>query len=953
MQDLLEKAAEDHWQRLSEVTDLSTFSLTKDPLIQEEIRSTLGLSDFIAEQVISRPELLNSALQFNSAEAYYVDYYHNLSEALANCPDEESGQSVIRRFRNQHMVAIAWQDLNNKQNIEKSLQQVSDLADAIILATYHWLYQILCKKYGTPMGPLGPQPMFIIAMGKLGGKELNYSSDIDLIFAYPEPGEITTGRKSIEHQTFFTRLGQRLIKALNQITVDGQAFRVDMRLRPFGDSGPLVSHLAALEDYYQEQGREWERYAMVKARVLNSESPYVEELYDILRPFVFRRYIDFGVIDSLRNMKKMIQQEVRRRKLNNNIKLGKGGIREAEFIVQSFQLIRGGREPQLQTRNLLSVLQTLAKNQILSIEDACQLRDAYLYLRKAEHCLQQFGDEQTQNLPDDALTQARLIKALGCQNFVEVLQQIDEHMENISQQFGLIIGDIEEEEEDDDLSNLKDLWTFSFDQDMEADDARSLLAPWLSEQQQQQCFDIIFRFKSDISKKALGARGAETLDKLMPRLFLEIFNFAPNEAAEILSSLIQVISRILQRTAYLELLLENLPALQQLVKLCHSSPWIAQQIRSFPILLDELLNPADLYNPTPPEQFSDLLRQQLLRVPQDDLEQQMESLRQFKLSQQLRIAAADITGALPVNKVSDHLTVLAEVIVAETVQMAWQQMTERYGYPAGASEDKRQFAVVAYGKLGGIELGYGSDLDLVFLHHCDSNAGTDGAKSIDSKQFYIKLSQRIIHIFTTKTSSGDLYEVDMRLRPSGNSGLLVSHINAFENYQEQEAWTWEHQALMRGRFIHGDSRLRARFQEIRYNALAKSRDIDELKKEIKDMREKMRKHLNKGTEGQFDLKQDKGGITDIEFLVQFWVLANASQHKELTRWSDNLRILEQLCQLKIIDETQMKTLTDSYLGYRNTGHRLSLACKSVLDATQQFNANRDNVIAIWEYFLKD
>ena len=943
MQETLNKVSEKYWQQLGETMDVSGF----DTQTQHNIKQTLALSDYIAEQINRYPELLEFALHSSPTISTKADFLSELTQALANTTVEAEGHAIIRRFRHKHMVNIAWQDLNNTQEISESLKQVSDLADAIIVASYNWLYTMLCDKYGTPQGEHGPQPLLIIAMGKLGGRELNYSSDIDLIFTYPELGETSGGRKPLENQTFFTRLGQRLITALNQTTAEGQAFRVDMRLRPFGDSGPLVTHFSALEDYYQEQGREWERYAMVKARVLNNDSPYADSLTAILKPFVFRRYIDFGVIDSLRQMKQLIQQEVRRRKLNNNIKLGKGGIREVEFIVQCFQLIRGGREPQLQGKNLLEVLKTLGEMNVLPNEITDRLKTEYLFLRKVEHCLQQFADQQTQDLPSEPLNQARLAKVMGQNDFFGLLQKIDACMAFIGDQFTQIIGDNEEQEEDENLAYLKDLWTLSLSEE----EASELLEDILEPEFRLSSVILIQDFHQEITKKPIGARGAETLDKLMPTLLLEAMEQAPDNVIELLPRLFNVVSAILQRTAYLELLVENNGALKQLVKLCNTSLWIAKQIRQFPILLDELLDPASLYNPTPPAQFAGLLRQTLLRVPPEDLELQMETLRQFKLSQQLRIAAADVTGALPVMKVSDHLTALAEVIIAETVQMAWQQMTERYGYPAGADDDNKQFAIIAYGKLGGFELGYGSDLDVVFLHNCNSNTDTDGSKSIESKQFYIKLTQRIVHIFTTKTLSGDLYEVDMRLRPSGNSGLLVSYIDAFEQYQNEEAWTWEHQALVRSRFIYGDHVLNQRFNQIRTKVLSSRRDLDSLKQDIKDMREKMRQHLNKGNEEQFDLKQDIGGIADIEFLVQYWVLAHSHDNPELVQWPDNVRILEQLSQLQLITEQQQQDLNKAYLEYRNLGHRLALESKSALDEKLQFQTQREKVKDVWEQTL--
>lgn len=959
MDPLLGNTAQQHLTRLAEKTDLA--SLTAEQ--QVSLHTLLALSDFIAMQLNRYPEMLEPLLteaqasSATQAKANQQSYLQQLQTQLASCQNEEAGFAIIRRFRHQQMAYIAARDLLNNQTINTSLQQVSDLADAIILATYHWLYALFCQRYGTPQGSLGSQPLFIIGMGKLGGKELNFSSDIDLIFAYPEQGEITTGRKTLAHQTFFTRLGQRLISALSQNTVDGQAYRVDMRLRPFGDSGALVSHLAALEDYYQHQGREWERYAMVKGRVINSDSPYTPRLQNILRPFVYRRYIDFSVIDSLRDMKRLIQQEVRRRKLNHNIKLGPGGIRETEFIVQSFQLIRGGREIELQQQSLLNTLDCLESQHTITKQDAENLRAGYLFLRKVEHCLQQFDDQQTQDLPSDEREQLRLAWVMQQSSYDSLLVTIAHNMEHIAQSFLAIFGEASNGSENDELQSLQDLWALTFDVALNAEDAYPMLYPWVAKDRQQACFQLLLDLKADLNKKPIGTRGAGILNKLMPKLLLQLLRSAPKDIFSAMESVFQIITAIALRTAYLELLYENQIALQQLIRLCNASPWIAQQLKRFPLLLDELLDPAELYKPIPTSQYADSLRQILLRIPQEDLEQQMEGLRQFKLTRQLHIAAADVTGALSVNRVSDHLTALAEVIVAEAVNMAWQQMVEKYGYPAthsdntSANHQNQGFAIIAYGKMGGIELGYGSDLDLVFLHNCPPDQATDGTKSIDSRQFYLKLSQRIIHIFTTKTWSGDLYDIDMRLRPSGNAGLLVSHINAFSDYQNNEAWTWEHQALVRSRAIYGDVNLISDFNSIRQQIVCMPRDQQILKTDIRNMREKMRKHLNKGSSSEFDLKQDVGGIADIEFLVQYWVLAYSHQFPELSKWSDKLRLLDSVAAVGIITNAEKTALVDNFLAYRARGHQLTLACLPNLDSSQDFVTHRAIVGAMWEQYL--
>ncbi|WP_194362747.1 bifunctional [glutamate--ammonia ligase]-adenylyl-L-tyrosine phosphorylase/[glutamate--ammonia-ligase] adenylyltransferase [Neptunicella marina] len=939
MHPTLAQSAHKYWQQLqdkySEHHWLAEY--------QDEIKQVCALSDFVADSLLRDIHIVQDLLVNGLVQQSEIDYTAMLQKRLTGVESEPQLLQALRYFRRHYMVHIAWRDLLNLQDISHSIKQVSILADALIVGAYNWLYAKQTAIYGVPQGEFGAQPMFIMGMGKLGGGELNFSSDIDLIFMYPEVGEIDNGRKTIEHQQFFIRLAQKLINALNQSTVDGQVFRVDMRLRPYGESGALVSHFAALEDYYQDQGRDWERYAMVKGRVLNPDNAYYKELQQILKPFVYRRYIDFGAIESLRKMKGLISQEVRRRGLVGNIKLGQGGIREIEFIVQSLQLIRGGRIADLQQQSLLITLDVLLQQQILPGEDVAQLRDCYLYLRKVEQCLQQFDDAQTQQLPDSELNQQRLAFVMGCENYAAFEQVLQHKMQQVTQQFRLLIGQ-ENETQQQQWQELDDLWLLTLEQD----EAREVLSEFVEAQDFNQFWPHFADFRQDMQTRPIGKRGRESLDKLMPiALHIALHWQAPSHT-ELLLRLFDVLKSISRRTAYLELLVENPGALTQLIRLCDASGWIAQQIARFPLLLDELLNPQSLYQPTPLDGYDAELRQYLLRVSPDDLELQMEVLRQFKLSQQLKIAAADVTGVLPVMKVSDHLTYLAEAIIKQTVSLAWEQMVQKHGLPQGASMQQRNFAVLGYGKLGGIELGYGSDLDLVFVHNCPGNEPTDGQKSIESRQFYIRLAQRIMHLFATKTASGELYEVDLRLRPSGNAGMLVCHIDGFKQYQRQEAWTWEHQALVRSRIIVAEPELAKQLQHIRCDVLSQPRDKTQLAQQVMDMREKMRNHLSKGNSEQFDLKQDSGGIADIEFIVQFMVLAHSATYPQLLNWPDNVRILSELVNQGLMDKETGEILTEAYLTYRNLGHHLALRNAPVLDNSGEYESIRQQVIAIWQ-----
>ncbi|QLE86837.1 bifunctional [glutamate--ammonia ligase]-adenylyl-L-tyrosine phosphorylase/[glutamate--ammonia-ligase] adenylyltransferase [Shewanella sp. Scap07] len=941
---LICERADEHLQRL--IARWPEFSeLTSEQ--QQELYQVFGLSDFIAEQLTRCPQWIMPLFEGQLHELDCQLFAKELRQLLESQQDEEQVKSLLRQYRNQQMVRIAWRDFKDYAPLPQCLIDLSALAEALIIAARDWLYDSLSQQLGTPSDAQGnPQPLMILGMGKLGGRELNFSSDIDLIFTFPEHGETQGGRRPIDNQQFFIRMGQRLVNMLHQVTVDGFVYRVDMRLRPYGESGPLVVSFSGLEDYYQEQGRDWERYAMVKARALGPWTSFSDELHGMLRPFVYRRYLDFSAIESLRKMKLLISQEVRRRQLTDNIKLGAGGIREVEFVVQSFQLIRGGREPALRQQSLFAAIDTLYQLGQLEYRSVDELKNSYLLLRRVENLLQAIADQQTQTLPNNPLDWQRLCSVLGMASESELRANIEAAMDKIHTHFKDTVGG-------QDADDIDDIWTQQLWNAQEDDHAQSVLLEHGVE-------DSVFwpalkQWWQTVVKRSIGPRGRQTLDKLMPWLLNEIVGFdSPSSAFEPVS---KVLDQILTRTTYLELLYENPGARQQLVSLCMASPWIAEQLAKFPMLLDELIDPVQLYDTTALDDYGSELRQYLLRVPEDDMEQQMEALRQFKLSQQLKIAAADVTGVLPVMQVSDHLTLLAEAIIEQVVLQAWHQVSSRHGVPPHLSGAEMGFAVIGYGKAGGIELGYGSDLDLVFLHdyHRDKypqSLHTNGDREIEIGHFYLKVAQRILHLFSTRTSSGELYEVDMRLRPSGASGLLVSEIENFGDYQSKEAWTWEHQALVRARFMFGDTSLSVRFSELRSQVICGTRDKQELATAVKDMRIKMRDHLLKVTDGEFDLKQSPGGIADIEFIAQYLVLANAHQHHYLTTWSDNVRIFESLAELELLSLQQAKQLTDAYCYLRDESHRLTLQQKPTRVPSEQVQSHAEQVIAIYRLVLE-
>ena len=1016
---------------------------------QADIQLAFGLSDFIARTAQLYPlqfmqKLPDIIKQKNHDGQQYQEYYEALQRQLelrglvqneaeqkgieyqpAAKNDEATLHAVLRQFRHITMLSIAWRDMLYNADIKQSLLAISHLADALINTANAWLYQKACERYGKPAAVTQTvdnpnassqvsqqqQELLIIGMGKLGGRELNFSSDIDLIFVYPESGETDHPRKPIDHQTFFTRLAQKLIAALHQTTLDGQVYRVDMRLRPLGDSGPLVVSMPAFESYYLEQGREWERFAMQKARVINPDSEAVQELQSIITPFVYRKYLDFTTIESLRNMKQLIANEVARRNLTNNIKLGKGGIREVEFFVQSLQMIHAGKVTECQTKSILASFAALVEHEFLPPKDAAELQESYLFLRQIENYLQAFNDEQTQQLPDDEVDQARLsyllanmlhadtqASAKSDDALIEIeldtpLEKIDpihQHMKRINRHFMLLIEDNNENKDENQAINqiYRDLWSLELD----VQEMQSLFFTLIDESEvAEKLSSQLLEFKRKCTKHDIGQRGNNTLNKLVPQLLYEVLTYEEidvqadatatshntaiasvtdidksgtvtnndeiKHASELFERIFDILLTIVGRTTYLDLLLENPAVRKRLMSLSANSHWVAKQIKAFPLLLDELLHPAYLQTDhagisTWRDEYENELRLQLLRVEPDDVEAQMDALRYFKLTQQLRIAAADITGTLPINNVSDKLTVLAEVLMGQVIDIAWVQIATRYGTPEGYSMQHKGLGVLAYGKLGGVELGYGSDLDIVFVHDVDLSVMTNGPKVVSCSEFFVKLIQRITHIFTTKTYLNELYEIDLRLRPSGNSGLLISHIDSFDNYQKNDAWTWEHQALVRARYVYGHDALENKFKKIRQEVLSKKRVMSELRKDVADMREKMRVHLDKSDENNADLKQTSGGITDLEFLTQYWVLLHSHQFHELTHWTDNLRILDSLAHVGIITKDENHALQQAYLFIRNQLHKLSLGAfgrhKPVPDLDKHMDIIQRNFVKVFE-----
>lgn len=906
-------------------------------------------SEYVADSCVQAPAMLAELIGSGDLLTDYspCEFEEKLRARCNGVTDEEGLARVLRLFRRREMVRIAWRDLAQWSDVDTTLRELSALADSVIRVANDRLYEWHCEKYGTPYGEQSGrrQTLVVLAMGKLGGGELNFSSDIDLIFCYPEEGETRGVRRSWTNQEFFTRLSQSLIHTLDKKTEDGFVFRVDVRLRPFGKSGPLAMGYDFLRDYYETHGREWERYAMVKARPVTGDAEALAGLQEIITPFVYRRYLDYTSIDELRSMKAAISAEVKRKAKQGDIKLGPGGIREIEFIGQTFQLMRGGWQRALRQRSILAVLAWLGELEQLPREAVAELLAAYRFLRKVENRIQAWRDEQSHALPEDETGRLRIALAMGFSSWDEFHAELEGHRQRVSYHFSALIEPPPKSQADEGMADLAaQCW-----QAVLAEYAEDAEFDRLGFADQQQVVGLLSAYAESSAYRKLGAQARSRVDHVIPLLLLEIGERSEPEL--VLKRVIDVVEAISRRTTYLALLQEHPQALTQFVTLCAASPWISEQLMLTPILLDQLLDVRALYAPLDSKSLTKELDYLFTDIADGDLEQQMEVLRHFKMNQVLRVAAADIAGVYPLMEVSDHLTSIAETILNKVITMVWNDFVHRYGRPCERRDDETHYpslAVIAYGKLGGIELSYGSDLDLVFLHDGGLEGATDGAESIDNAVFFARLVQRVIHIVTSHTPSGVLYEMDLRLRPSGASGLLISSVDAFYEYQCKDAWTWEHQALVRARAVGGHPRVMRRFGEIRQQVLSNRRDNAKLLNEVAEMRQRMRQELSKSKKGEFDLKQDPGGIADIEFIVQYLVLRFAHCHQDLTIYTDNIRLLELLSKHGHIGKRDAAALADSYREFRTAVHHQTLQGESSLVADTAFVQQRETVSSIWD-----
>ena len=910
----------------------------------------LAASDFALRVCVAWPEQLLSLLAEGSLDcSRSLADYQALCAAVAHTAglDEAAFARGLRLLRQREMLRIAWRDLACGATVEQTLAEASDFAEAAIACATEWSQALLALRHGVPPG--ADAGLVVLGMGKLGGGELNFSSDVDLVFLHAA-GADTDGPVALSATEFYLRQARTLIRVLDARTDAGFVFRVDMRLRPYGDSGPLVASFAAFEDYLQADGRDWERYAYVKARALTAKAVFEPLREQVLRPFVYRRYLDFGVFDSLREMRALIAREVVRRELADHIKLGPGGIREVEFTVQSLQLIRGGQDPTLRGTSLLSVLPRLRGAKLLGEEAIAQLREAYLFLRRLENRLQMLDDQQTHSLPTDPLIALRIAAAMGFADELQLRAALEVQRSRVRQHAESVVvpaaaGNAPA------AVDLAGLWDEQVDTSALREGLLRLQLP-----EPDAVLQMLLALPTSTRLRRLDAIGRRRLISLLTRLLAEL---PVADALPVLRRLLLIIEAIGQRSAYFSLLLENAPARRRLITVCSHGDFLAARVAAYPLLLDELIDEAVLLELPDRAAMQADLAARVIAVANEDPDRQVESLIQFQRAAVFRVALADLTGRLPLMQVSDRLTEVAELITETAMGMAWTQIASTLGQPtccdpADAAPRVVRVAAIGYGKLGGRELGYASDLDLVFLHDsAGERQHTDAPEPIDNQVFFLRWAQRLLHLLTVHSGAGRLYEVDVRLRPSGKGGLLVTRIEAFRSYQFEDAWTWEHQALLHARAVAGDLTLRQRIEAVRHEVLQDAVRRTDLRDKVRDMRERMRRELSGAGVGQVDLKQDRGGIADIEFLAQYWALRWAQDYPPVAWFPDTIRQLESLASAALVPQEQVDVLVSAYQAYRLALHRRSLdGLGGVLEASA-FADERAAVAMLWEAAMHD
>ncbi len=922
---------------------------------KDELFAIWYASPFIKRVCVSQPIWLQ-ALFRNDELCVDFDkeaYRHQFSELITHADNVESAQQKLRQKRAAAFARIAWRDLQQYTNVQQTLYELSAFAEVCIQETLQWCFEWLQSRSSTSAFEKKlPQRIVIFALGKLGGSELNFSSDIDIVFAYADDPKYTQDQagKAIE---FYIKVVQLFIKIISEQTQDGFVFRVDTRLRPFGNSGALIPSFLSIDQYFQTHGRDWERYAWMKARVIAGDRHIGEGFLQEITPFIYRRYLDYGAIQSLREMKILIDAKAQHNSAKENLKIGFGGIREIEFIAQMFQLIYGGRDSSLHIRSTLQAIKQLELQGLLNSDWAEKLTAAYLFLRKAENGLQVREDQQIHSLPTDSQSRLHYAYLLGMQNWQEFYSEYKRHTAAVNSIYqSLLKSDDNEKQNAHEKSKFEKAWLQINDKKYCLD---SLIDSFVDDA--EYIYTQLYNFsKSSLVQKLIPVARAR-LDRFMPIFLQQLLQFEDSKI--VFDRFLNILKKIVQRSTYISLLIENKNKLSKIFRLIEASPWIAQYIAIHPLLLDEILSIDESYEPP-----TIIEMQQQLSIgtenTSNDLEKYMQQLREFKHSQAIQIAAADIVENYPIMKVSDHLSWLAETCISNAVRYAYHDLIKKYGEPRCVLNDQAytpKVLIIEYGKLGGLELGYDSDLDIVFLHNsegmnCETcGGGVDGNKKIHNDIFFTRLVQRTIHILSTVTSSGKVFETDLRLRPYGESGPIICSIYAYENYLMEEAWLWEHQALVRARAITDSQELNDKFVKIRQNILCQTREVRDVQTSIIEMRNKMMNAHKSNSKSGLNLKKDAGGLIDIEFIVQFLVLSYSCKYPQICEYTDNVRILDACAEVGLLERQNAEELKEIYLKFREYMHQLSLKLLPGAQDMSVFSKERNVVQKIWASLL--
>jgi [glutamine synthetase] adenylyltransferase / [glutamine synthetase]-adenylyl-L-tyrosine phosphorylase len=879
--------------------------------VSEALPEPLARSRYAVELLAARPEL--------AAELAADEPFRGKAMAAAlsgaDADDETALKRRLRRLRQRVLLRTMARDLSGAADLAEVCGAMSDLAEQAIACALGWAQARLAAEVGAPRGADGVEmPLLVVGMGKLGGRELNVSSDIDLVFVYPSEGE-SDAKRSISHHEYFTRLGKKLIALLDDVTEDGFVFRVDMRLRPYGESGPIAASLDALEAYFVAQGREWERYAWIKARAVTGNAAEREALAAVVRPFVFRKYLDYATLAAMRRLHGDVRREVARRELAEHVKLGPGGIREIEFIAQALQLVRGGRDPALSVRPTLEVLARLGERRLLPSVAVRELSDAYVFLRTLEHRLQYLDDAQTHTLPQRDEDRARVAALCGFNAWDAFAAKLAAVRDTVTRHFNAVFAENQP-------SAAGEFWRDDTEAVAERLAGKGFGNPPASAAR-------LAALRASQRYAQLPEDSKRRIRTLIPELISAAA--ATPEPDATLARGLDLIEAIARRAAYLALLAENPHALERVAGMISASSWAAQFVTTHPLLLDELLDDRVLYAPPDWPAFARSLRARLADHV-GDTERQMNELREQHQAQVFRLLAQDLAGLLTVEKLADHLSALADLALEAALELAWTQTRNRH------RDDAPRFAVIGYGKLGGKELGYVSDLDIVFVFN-DPHG--------EALEVYSRFAQRFNNWLNSRTSSGVLFETDLRLRPSGDAGLLVSSLEAFERYQENDAWTWEHQALTRARYCAGDRQVGDAFEALRERILRRPRNAAKLARDVLEMREKMHKgHPNRS--GLFDVKHGRGGMVDVEFVVQFLVLAYSQAQPKLTGNLGNIALLAMAAELGLCPEDLAKGAREAYREFRRIQHTLRLkGAQYARVPGEQIEVHAQVVRALW------